>query len=250
MLRRFRDLILVYAVAVLAILVAASPAPWKALVAVPLVLFTPGYALVKALFLDREVKLPERLLFSVGLSIAITILGGMLLNLTSWGLQRFSVSLLLALVTMVASLIAILRRVFQPRAIRHPTRLKFDSTSLALLVLASFLVFLSIGLAHLPAPAKGFQGYTLLWILPAGNGQEGYRVGLENDEFSMMIYQLQIEAGGEQIMEIPSLSVDRGQRWERLIEIPPEHQGQYPITARLYRADSPQDVYRTVRYWP
>jgi hypothetical protein len=60
---------------------------------VPLILFLPGYSLMKALFPEKEKDLFENIIFSVGLSLALTPLVGMLLNYTPWGLTVWSVTL-------------------------------------------------------------------------------------------------------------------------------------------------------------
>jgi hypothetical protein len=53
----------------------------------PLVLVLPGYAVTAALFPNRSLGVPERLVFSLGLSVAIVVLGGLLLNVTPFGVR-------------------------------------------------------------------------------------------------------------------------------------------------------------------
>jgi uncharacterized membrane protein len=52
------------------------------------VLFLPGYSLIEALYPDRESLKPlERLALSIGLSLALTPLIGLILNYTPWGIR-------------------------------------------------------------------------------------------------------------------------------------------------------------------
>ena len=66
------------------VLVAIEPGAVRTVVAVLLVLFVPGFALTIILFERDQLGTPERILLSVGLSIAITALVGLLLNWTPW----------------------------------------------------------------------------------------------------------------------------------------------------------------------
>src|SRR5437588_10406582 len=74
------------------------------ILALPLVLVLPGYTLTEALFRKRPLDAPNRLLFSLGLSLAIDIFCGFILNLLPTGLQAISWAVFLALLTAVLSL--------------------------------------------------------------------------------------------------------------------------------------------------
>lgn len=78
--------------------------------ALPLVLFLPGYAITAALFLPRSLGIPERLLFSLGLSVSVTALAGLALNLTPWGLQTGTWAIALAGIVVLSGAIAWRRR--------------------------------------------------------------------------------------------------------------------------------------------
>ena len=62
----------------------------------------PGLALTAALFPGRLLAWPERVLFSLGLSLAAAILGAVLLNGTIWGLTTGVWAALFAGVTLAA----------------------------------------------------------------------------------------------------------------------------------------------------
>src|SRR5436190_946560 len=81
------------------------------ILALPLVFVLPGYTLTETLFHKRSLDVSHRLVLSLGLSLAIDILGGFILNLLPGGLQALSWAALLGLFTAVFSLVvAYLRR--------------------------------------------------------------------------------------------------------------------------------------------
>src|SRR3954471_19437230 len=80
----------------------------RVLVALPFALVLPGLALTLALFPAGVPDGAERLLFSLGLSLAVTALGGLVLHLTLWGLRPASWTLLLGAITLAAGVAAFL----------------------------------------------------------------------------------------------------------------------------------------------
>ena len=51
------------------------------------VLFLPGFTLIKTLFPTREIDNIERTALSIGMSLALVPLVGLLLNYTPWGIR-------------------------------------------------------------------------------------------------------------------------------------------------------------------
>src|SRR6266852_3168737 len=76
----------------------------------PLVLVLPGYALMASVFPRRSLGAVECLVFSLGLSLVIVVLGGLVLNWTPFGLRASSWSLLLGSITLGACAVALARR--------------------------------------------------------------------------------------------------------------------------------------------
>jgi hypothetical protein len=81
------------------------------------VLWLPGYAFIKALFPTRvPIKLPtetldtiERIALSLGMSLALVPIAGLLLNYTPWGIRLTPIVLSLLTLTIVFSTAAIIR---------------------------------------------------------------------------------------------------------------------------------------------
>ena len=75
------------------------------------VLFIPGYVAVEALFpKGRELDGIERLALSVGLSLAMVPLVGLLLNYTPWGIRLDPIMISLTMLTAGLALVAFVRR--------------------------------------------------------------------------------------------------------------------------------------------
>ena len=68
------------------------------------VLFLPGYTFIRALFPEKELDNIERVALSMGMSIALVPITGLILNYTPWGIRTTPVTLsLLALTTIFAT---------------------------------------------------------------------------------------------------------------------------------------------------
>ncbi len=75
------------------------------------VLYLPGFVIVEALFPERkELSGIERLALSLGLSLAIVPLLGLVLNYTPWGIRLTPVTITLSLTTLIIGLVATYRK--------------------------------------------------------------------------------------------------------------------------------------------
>jgi len=133
-------LLIVVAVDLLLLLSVPQQGLLRGALAIPFVLFCPGYALLAALFPEdgrplterntsirsiknrvlpnRGIDGPERAVLSLGMSLAVSPLVGLLLNYTPWGIRLLPVVLAISLLTVGATLIGILRRQSLPEAER------------------------------------------------------------------------------------------------------------------------------------
>ena len=108
-----RDLVLINILSVLLVLIIFffPNAPMRIILGLPFVLFFTGYVSISALFPRKEeLDLIERLAFSIGLSIAITSLIGLMLNYTPFGIRMYSVVFTLFSFILLVSVVAIYRR--------------------------------------------------------------------------------------------------------------------------------------------
>lgn len=73
------------------------------------VLFLPGYSLIKVLFPTWELDNIERIALSIGMSLALVPITGLLLNYTPGGIRTISVTLSLLALTTIFATTAIIR---------------------------------------------------------------------------------------------------------------------------------------------
>jgi hypothetical protein len=243
--------------------VAGQEVGWlRAVLVLPLVFFLPGYVLVAALFPGRGAGLraEERAMLSIGLSLALVALGGLLLNQTPWGLQADSWAALLGLFTLAAAVVAVLRpprpapggspqgtaeggggaaaplRLLPPLGVRH---------GLAFAGAAAILTG-AVAIAHQGAQAQRVAtGFTQLWLLPSapsGTGSGALRLGLRNAEPRPETYSLRVTVDGVQTESWPAIVLAPGQTWETTVASAPQGE----VEALLSRADAPQQIYRRV----
>ena len=81
----------------------------------PVVLFIPGYCLIAALFpKEGDIGLIERIMLSIGVSIAVVSLIGLGLNFTPWGIRLDPIVISLTLFTYVMILVAFYQKALLP----------------------------------------------------------------------------------------------------------------------------------------
>ena len=73
------------------------------------VLWLPGYTFTKALFPEKELDSVERAALSIGISLALAPIIGLLLNYTPWGVRLISITLSLLALTLTFASVAIVR---------------------------------------------------------------------------------------------------------------------------------------------
>jgi len=220
--------------------------------ALPLVLFLPGYAIAAALFPPRSLGVPERLLFSLGLSVIATALAGLALNLTPWGLQTSTWAIALAAIVLLAGTIAWRRR--KPAAaitaVPVDTQFNLRLRDGLLLGLAILVTGTAIGLTRLPVAPNGVAGYTSLWMIPANSSDStDFRLGFNSSEFTETRYRLQVRMGDQVVQAWPELSLKPGEAWETTIGLHSNQVVSGTIVADLYRLDDPTTIYRHVKLW-
>lgn len=231
------------------ILMLVNPNALWIILSVPFVLFLPGFGMTFILFPGKSLGIPERLLLSVGLSVAFTALSGLILNWTPWGLQTKSlwIFLLLSLAVEIAA-IYFFRRPSWKNGITLPADINFNMRQWVLMVLAAVVTIMAIRIARTPAPQQGLEGYTLLSI-EAGDAPDTIRVGVESEEFQTTSYQIRYEFNGI-LRKGSTLQLKPGETWEITLRVPTDELAGTPFTVLLYRLNYPDDVYRRVVWWP
>jgi uncharacterized membrane protein len=193
------DLIIIIILSILtviAVLALPDGNALRILFAIPFLLFIPGYALVSFLWTKKgDLGNLERIALSFGLSIAIIIVLGLILNYTPWGL-----SLLLILMScfgfiIAFSMLALYRRMKTPVEERFFIRFDFGLPKgelprtdkiLTILIVASLIVAGSV-LGYVVVTQKTGERYTEFYILDKNGTTEDYPKNLTVGESKTII---------------------------------------------------------------
>ena len=253
------DILVGVALAIIAVVLAfIVPPDWVPIriVTLPLVLILPGYALTSALLVKQALGIPERIVFSLGLSLVVVILSGLVLNLTPFGLRTSSWAVFLSGITLSASAVALIRRRRQHISISGwlgvgNIGLTFHEG--VLLSLAVLIVCGAVAVSIIGAEQQPRSGFTQLWILPASgasNAKNAVRLGMSNMESKAMKYRLAVNMDGKVVKEWPSIDLNPNEKWEAILVLPQTgHAGAARVEAMLYRANAPTKLYRDVVLW-
>jgi hypothetical protein len=212
-----------------------------------LVLLLPGWAITAAIFAGRTLETAERVLFSLGLSLAVGALGGIVLNCLPFGLRTLPWALLLGGITLAAGAVWLVRR-RQPSIVStHESGAAPWMRSLPLLALAGAIVMGSAAIAVVAAVEQPSAGFTQLWLLPAGAADHpSVLLGVKSAETRPTHYTLVLMQGGVAVSQWRSTDVAPGQQWYATIALPSAREISGVVEARLYRDQAPAVVYRRV----
>jgi len=225
--------------------------------ALPLIFIIPGYTLytlytlTAALFSNAQFRASYRLLFSIGLSLAMTILSGLVLNFFPAGLQTISWAMGLGVITVVLSLVAMYRRRDAPLETAAPSAQRrriapyaYGLFGLAAIVTVLAMLYAASGVMQQPRP-----GFTQLWMQPGTQARQAshsctVRLGVRSFEATPTTYRMAVTINGTQTAAWSSIALAPQQEWDHAVPIPAGTTNDAYIDVRLYRANTPQMVYR------
>jgi len=192
------------------------------LLAIFLVLFTPGYVFVAALFPgDDKIDWIERIALSIGLSIAVVPLLGLLLNFTPWGIRFVPIVVTIALFTVGVGYAAYWRRMRLPPDQRLsltvdlavPDWKEYSVLDKGLTIALSASIVVAGGtLAYVVLTPRPGETFTEFYVLGPGGNASGYPtalnvsqagsviVGIANHESATVNYTIRIDLVGVRIV--------------------------------------------------
>ena len=248
--RRRLALVLVAAVFCAAVAVAVDFEPIRIFAAAPLALVLPGWALTAATFAPGAIPRALRWLMVLALSLAVLVLGALILDQTS-GIREVPWAILLVVVTFAGCAAAWLRRADpQPQApLRRP---RVRATEVALLVGAVLCVGAATVIARTTLPAENIVGFTSLSLLHAeADGDPGLKAEVASNERVPVKYKLIFRQGAGPARVAKRFTLAPGDRYETFVPLSrfSEDRRIRLVTAFLYRLDRPFKPYRRVNAW-
>jgi len=230
-------------VIILIIVIAFFPTNvFRIILALPSLLFFPGYVLIAALYPRKErMEAIERIALSFGISIVIVPIIGLILNYSPWGIALKPALYLLSSFTFVTSFIAWLRRRRLPDweklSVEFQLRLPVWDGKVRDRVLSTVLVCAIVGTvgmtAYILASPKGGEQFTEFYVLDESGAMTQYprelnpgtpgRVVLDivNHEYQEVAYHIVIKLSGEIINEVGPITIQDGQEWEQEVGFTP-----------------------------
>jgi len=237
----------------------------------PFVLFFPGYTMVAALFPGRDdLEGLERLGLSLGLSIAILPLMGLLLNYTPIGITLLSTLFFATSFIVGCTVIAYYRRGQLPLEERYALRLELDvagwrsggllDRSLTVALAVSIFAALGTFLFVLAKPEVG-ERFTEFYVLGPYAQAEDYPtrvlagqpitliVGVVNREHEDVQYRIVREVGGQAEQQVTGIDLAHDEKWEKWLSFALQNPGEgQRMRFLLYREDQ-EEPYRSLHLW-
>ncbi len=234
--------------AVVAIATAVVPAlaPLRPYGALPLALLLPGLA-VSRLALPRFPVSLELFVLACGLSVAISIAAGLLLNLGG-ALTPLGWASALGGVTLLSSAAQFLRNPSPaPPVDSVGVRLPLSIGQAAMFAVACAIALCGVGLARVGAMSQSEYAFTEFWMTPHDPvARDVVTIGVRNEEKATTGYRVVIVADGATIGRWPPVTLDPGATWTVDFPIDGELRRARRVEAWLYREDDPKLVYRKV----
>ncbi|MDY6917836.1 MAG: DUF1616 domain-containing protein [Chloroflexota bacterium] len=254
---------------VLLVVVALSgPYPLRVIFGLPFVLLFPGYALLAALFPKaRGISGLERLALSFGLSIALTVFIGLILNFTPWGIALYPILLSLSGFVVIASVIAIVRRrrlrtderFVAALRVRMPSWAGLSARDRVLSIVLVLSVVAAIGaIGYMFAAPPAGEQFTEFYVLGPGGQAEDYPlqlvlgdegrvlVGVVNHEGEETSYSLEVTTEGIRDGEVRPIVLGDGDTWEEEVSFVPRHSGESQKVEFLLYKGGESELYQTL----
>ena len=249
--------------------------PLRTVLGMAFVLFLPGYTVVAALFPRRaDLSGPERLAYSMGLSLALVPLVAMLLNFTPWGIAQLPIAISLALVIVGTATWALYRRLrvsqndawsLRPHRAVVFLRERWRSERPLNRVLVTVFALSCLGfvatLVYAVVTPRVSESFTEFYVLdPAGRtesypqrlgpGQEAMvTLGVVNREQKPETYRVEVLLDGDKISEISPFQLDNQGRWQQDISFRTfSSGGRQMLQFLLYQGESGQ-LSRSLHLW-
>ncbi|MDD5616174.1 MAG: DUF1616 domain-containing protein [Candidatus Methanoperedens sp.] len=224
----------------------------RILIALPFLLFLPGYLLISLMFPKKgELSTIERFTLSIGLSIAIVVFDGFGLNYTPWGFRPNSIVISLSIIMGALLLATYFKRKklgadayeFSFNDIRSfyfilkskdpESGPEYDpaleKTLIRTMIIAIILVSAVVLYANLTREPEKF---TAFYILGSSGKAENYPdevyinmpmsllTGIENYEYQPVNYTIRVQLGGKILMEQPLILKHEGKWLDNVTFIP------------------------------
>lgn len=242
----------------------------RIVIALPFLLFFPGYTLIAALFIKKAaIGSIERMALSFGLSIAVVPLIGLILNYV-WEISLYPVlTSITGFIFIMCTVIYLRRRQLPPEQCFRPDitfkmpewrGMTWLDRSLSVILTLSIIAAIGTLVYVLAAPKVG-ERFTEFYILGPGGMAQDYPneltvgeeveliIGIINHESVNTSYQVRIAIDGEQIEETRPVTLTNEQKWEESVTFTLTKTGdEQKVEFLLYR-NNESESYLSTHLW-
>lgn len=216
-----------------------------------LVLVLPGYVLIEAVLPTRAFDLIERSALSAGLSIAITALSSIFLNLTPWGLQRGSWTVLLDGIVILLSIVALVR---QGEA-TAPVDVSARTWPFSVAGGAAVGVGVLMAAGALGGAARGAERISSpkpleMWVVSSGHNRPVLDIGVRTFQSSAQTFGIVGWRGCSLMRRWGPFTVRSARTWHGTLNVRISRPFAQPVQLFLYRPTSPWAPVRRITWWP
>jgi uncharacterized membrane protein len=266
-------LIIIFLTVLLGVIVYFAPyLVLRLVLGLPVLLLFPGYALLAALFPRRNaLGSIEWVAYSLGVSIAVVSLIGILLNYTPWGITLHSSLIANGVFIVVAATFALCRRYGLADEERGNIRWNFKfpfgkNRSVTDRVIFGILMLAILGAAVAMIYAYAYPGegekFTEFYILGPGGiaadyaseltvGEEGsVIIGIINREHETASYRVMVTIDGRENGNMGTVILADGEKWEEQMSYIPDRAGDnQKLEFYLYKNENTEPYLKPLRLW-
>jgi uncharacterized membrane protein len=216
-----------------------------------LVFFLPGYAITLAFFPNDTPGHVIQAFLSLGLSLVITIMGGLVLNLFPEGLTARTWEMWFASIGLFFGVIALLR-VMAIRPAAEPAQVQVlppfatptDWKQIGLFLIALIVVVITILQARTSELKNLGPGFTQLWVTPSDDPtHQQIKIGIRNFEGQPVTYRVEVIRDDQQVYQTGAITLAHQEQFVIPVAMVMDDR---EVVVLLYRLDQPEFVYRSV----
>ena len=204
------------------------------------VLILPGFAVAAALIPPGSLDPSRRVTIGLVSGVALTVIGGMFLNVLPPGLTAASWVVMNLIATIVALVVANARGHIVPAnsvasarvaagrltgLIEHPSEVRatvrIPSLAALCIGLAVVLAVTSLSIARSGAiQADQAQAFTEFWVTSSPTQPGQIELGIRSHETEPVEYTVKVDAGGRPVTTIDNITLAPGEEWTGTVTIP------------------------------
>jgi len=208
------------------------------------VLFAPGYTVMSAIFKEDVLELPAKTALGIGISLAISAVGGIALYGIGALLTRTSWTVFLAMIVLGGSVVTVAQRISNTSYLPNYATRQLAFSEVLLLMFSVLVLASGVYLSWRSEQNQAYVPFTEFWILPQTDDISEIEIGLHSYERTNMDYDILIHINGREVQTWENISVQPGQEWSSTYTLPPKGTLNETVTVYLYTDDTFTKPYR------